>query len=192
MNLQSQLIALKPEMIAAAQKVYDEWEQDEEGLDIELGGGGICDQITQALADVIVSNIADVEIVDGGHEGDDHAYLIALDEDEACLVDIPASTYEMGGGYSWQKVPDVVFTPDDVIIAPVNREDVSLEYKIHAVLGLSEDYRTGRGQSRRGATQAALGANKGTYKGEYSKKDSWKRLKSPPSSEPKAPTTRLI
>lgn len=122
LNLEAKLNILKPKMAIAAQAVYNAWEQDEEGLDFELGAGGICDQITQELADVIVTNL-EVDVIEGGEEGSDHSWLIVYDEREACGVDIPPNVYESGGGYSWTKIPDVTFTPDVIDVFPLNRSD---------------------------------------------------------------------
>ena len=118
MQLLDELYAIRDQMAAAAQTVYDEWAQDEEGLDEQFGGGGICDEVQRAIADVISSNI-DCELEDGGWEGDDHANLIASRGNESYLVDIPAHTYESGGGMSWRKIPDVTITAGDIIIAQV-------------------------------------------------------------------------
>jgi len=115
-TLNLSLEQLRAQMAQAAQAVYDEWEQDEEGMDEEFGSGGICDQISSALASVIVTALEGVEIAEGGHDGDDHAWLIAYNHNEAYAVDIPHQMYEAGGGYSWTKVPDVQFTPEDVTI----------------------------------------------------------------------------
>lgn len=43
---------LRPEMAAAAQQAYNEWEQDEEGQDEELGSGGICQDIAEKMAGI--------------------------------------------------------------------------------------------------------------------------------------------
>ena len=112
---------LRPAFAAAAQSVYDTWELDEEGLDPELGAGGICDSIADAIGHVLVQN--GVDYTDGGHDGDDHAYLVAYNSDESYVVDIPCHIYEQGGGYSWTKVPDVQFEPSDVTIVRVDRPD---------------------------------------------------------------------
>lgn len=104
--------ALRPQMAAEAQKVYDQWQPDNEFDD--WGSGGICDSIAQELGGVIAQTIPDVEIREGGWEGDDHAYVIAALNGEEVVVDIPARTYEMGGGYSWEKIPGVRFMPDYV------------------------------------------------------------------------------
>jgi hypothetical protein len=119
------LEGLREEMATAAQGVLDEWQPDEEGLDDELGGGGACDRVADALADVISSHLGDwVSIQDGGQDGDDHAFLVAVSDDEACGVDIAPSHYESGGGFSWTKLPDVHLGPAAVDVWPMNRDDV--------------------------------------------------------------------
>jgi hypothetical protein len=113
------LQALKSKLAEAAQKVYDEWEQDAEGVDEEVGIGGICDLICTSVGSVISEEIADVAILPGGQEGDDHAYVVAQKNGEAFGVDIPAGVYESGGGYNWRKKPGVKFRSDYVVIFPV-------------------------------------------------------------------------
>jgi hypothetical protein len=124
-----QLMALRPQMAHAAQQIYNAWDQgaNPEGGDWEVGFGGICDQISRAVADVIVSSV-EADVRDGGQPGDDHAYIIAYNETEAYGIDISPSTYETGGGYTWQKVPDVQFDPEDVEIWPFERSDIGEEY----------------------------------------------------------------
>ena len=41
-SLLAKVNALRPQLAAAAQRVVDAWEQDEDGLDCDLGGGGPC------------------------------------------------------------------------------------------------------------------------------------------------------
>lgn len=125
-SLQSELEGLKPQLAKAAQKVLDEWEQDEEGFDCELGGGGACDLVSSAMSDVIYDKLPDVEIVPGGQEGDDHAWIVAYrpSSREAFGVDIPPGAYETGGGYSWTKIPDAKVSARDVDISPVDYEAV--------------------------------------------------------------------
>jgi hypothetical protein len=123
LNLKTKLTMLKPQMAQQAQEVYNEWEQDEEGLDPELGGGGICDRITEAIQGVIVENI-EADVVEGGEEGSDHSWVIAYNATEACGVDIEPRVYESGSGYNWTKIPDVVFTPEDIDIFSISRKDL--------------------------------------------------------------------
>src|SRR5262245_59413971 len=85
-------------------------------MDPELGGGGICDRISDEISGVIVSSLDDVNVTDGGADGDDHSWTIAYRGGEAYGVDIAPSVYERGGGYSWTKVPDVTFDSSDIDI----------------------------------------------------------------------------
>jgi hypothetical protein len=118
-KLKTDLEHLRFEMAEAAQKVYDEWAQDEKGDDEELGSGGICDGVAEAIAGVIVSSLQNVETFDGGQEGDDHAWTIAQRDGEAFGVDINQRVYEIGGGYHWKKKPNVIIRPDQVEIFSV-------------------------------------------------------------------------
>lgn len=102
-----ELWSMRPRLAEAAQEVYDAWDVED--------GFGICDQIANAMAGVLF-DIEGIEIDEGGWEGDDHAYLIVRRDGEAYEIDIPYYIYEKGGGYSWQRIDDVKFTPDDVVI----------------------------------------------------------------------------
>lgn len=124
LSLLQKLNDLRPLLASAAQSVVDEWVQDEDGMDAELGGGGACDLVSSAMSEVISSHIEDAEIVDGGHEGDDHAWLIVFDSTEAVGVDIPPGVYETGGGYSWAKVKDAAIEPSDIVLWKIDRRDV--------------------------------------------------------------------
>lgn len=100
-------------LAAAAQEIYDEWNEEEPG--------GICDMISQSIADILITH--NIESTEGGHDGDDHSYVIAYDDNESYIVDIPYSTYESGGGYNWQKLHGVVFGPNDVQVVECDRPD---------------------------------------------------------------------
>lgn len=123
-SLKKELEQLRPRMVEAVQKIYDEWTQDEDGVDEELGTGGICDQVADAIVGVIQENVRDVDTLEGGQDGDDHAWPIAQRGDEAYGVDIPPGVYESGGGYSWKKISDVVFKPEYIVIFPVDPQEV--------------------------------------------------------------------
>ena len=124
-TLEGRLEALRADMASAAQAVVDEWEQDEDGWDEEFGSGGACDRVSEALAEV-VARLDGVEIVDGGHDGDDHAWLIVYDHAEAYAVDVPPGVYEEGGGYSWRKIDGARIGPEDVAIWRVDRAHVAV------------------------------------------------------------------
>lgn len=102
---------------AAAQRVYDEWEQDQDGQSFEYGSGGICDAIAESIAGEL-----DCAVREGGWDGDDHAWLIVSDGREAYMIDIPADVYETGAGLRWTKRPGVVFAPGHVLIANLGDE----------------------------------------------------------------------
>jgi hypothetical protein len=134
--LLQELRELRAEMAAAAQKVYDEWTQDAEGVDEELGTGGICDKVSEEVGNVVASNVPDVAFDDGGSGGEDHAWVIVSRDGEAYGVDIAPEVYERGGGYCWRKLPNVRFDPDHVEIfeVPFPREGLEMGSK----LGVSE------------------------------------------------------
>lgn len=119
-QLRSALESLRPQMAAAAQKVYDEWTPEE---DDDFGGGGICDEVARELSGVIVQGVPDVEIEDGGQDGDDHAWVIVGKDGEACGVDIAPGVYETGGGYNWTKIPGVTIEPGGIDIFPLRYQD---------------------------------------------------------------------
>lgn len=121
MELLRKLGRLRVALAQAAQGVLDEWQQDE-GTDEELGTGGVCDRVSQAMSAVIEENIDDVITTEGGQPGDDHAFFIAYDANEAYAIDIPPDVYETGGGYQWRKIADVVVKPSDVVFVEVDRD----------------------------------------------------------------------
>lgn len=119
--LYRKLLSIRSDISDEAQKVVDSWEQDEEGYDQDFGYGGVCDAVSEAIASMVSSKIDNVDITDGGQDGDDHAFIIVYDEVEAFAVDIPPNVYETGGGYSWKKRADASISPNDVIVYPVDR-----------------------------------------------------------------------
>lgn len=110
------LMNLRPYLAHAAQHVYDTWDPDPDGVDDEYGEGGICDAVVQELWGVLAHHLPDVDVEEGGHDGDDHAWLIVSHGVERYGVDIPPQYYEHGGGYRWHKIPRVHFLPNYVEI----------------------------------------------------------------------------
>lgn len=126
--LYQQLLALRPLMVQAAQKIYDEWDQEaSEFGDWQVGMGGICDEISSAISGVVVENIRDAEVTEGEQPGDDHSWTIVYNQQEAYNVDIPCHIYERGGGMSWEKLKDVQFGPNDVSIWEIPRNWIEPE-----------------------------------------------------------------
>ncbi len=115
-GLAQALDALRPQLADVAQKLYDEWDQDEDGIDVEYGAGGICDAIARCQGDLINEQLGeqfpDLEISDGG--GDDHAWLVVTAAGASFGVDIYPGVYETGGGYSWTKRKGVTISAPDV------------------------------------------------------------------------------
>ncbi len=120
-DLKTRLDRLRSSLAKAAQSVYDEWDQDDNGADIEFGIGGICDAISDKMGDVL-SNF-DINYTEGGHDGDDHSWLIAYDDYNAYIVDIEPSVYEIGGGMKWIKIPDVAFSEGSISIIKTDMPD---------------------------------------------------------------------
>lgn len=116
---------LKDRIVEAAQWVVDSWEQDEEGYDEEFGAGGACDAIANEISDILTE--AGLTVVEGGQEGDDHAFVVAHNGDTAYIVDIPPSVYETGGGYSWTKREGVTIEPEDIVVEEVDIAHVADE-----------------------------------------------------------------
>lgn len=106
---------VKKELASAAQKEYDAWEQDENGYNEELGTGGICHLIADELINVLNKHgIWDVTTVSSSYE--QHVYLVGKFKEGVYLIDIHWSVYEQGGGFSWKKLPDIVFDESDITI----------------------------------------------------------------------------
>lgn len=101
---------LNKELVRRAQAVYDEW--DEENID-EYAGGGICHLIADAFAEVLQAAGIDVCAVCSNCE--QHVYVICQLREGVYTLDLPYSTYEIGAGYSWEKIPDVVFDTSDLV-----------------------------------------------------------------------------
>lgn len=117
---------LRSQIAAVAQQVYDAWEQDDEGMDEELGEGGICQDIAEAVCGLLDENGIECMSVSNS-VGDQHVWAIAKLSDGVFIVDINPSVYEEGGGYRWRKQKDVVFDAGDVIIESIDSNPDSFE-----------------------------------------------------------------
>lgn len=116
--------SLKSLLVKAAQSVYNQWEQDEEGYDEIYGGGGICDDIAEAMVDIIHTN-TNYGAFHLYNEYDCHTSIYVYDTKtkECYNVDISPYHYENGTAYTWKKIPDVKFNPNMVSIIPVDYDD---------------------------------------------------------------------
>lgn len=111
----TELEALRSDFCEAAQAVYDNWDQDVEGHCDEYAHGGICHDIAEAICDVLYKNEIGCTTFSPSI-GDVHVWAVADIEGEAYRVDIIPYLYEQGGGYTWKKIPDIIFEDDDIII----------------------------------------------------------------------------
>jgi hypothetical protein len=130
----SALMNARPQLAAAAQRIYDAWDQSHPDGDPELGFGGICQDIAEAIADVVGSLGFNAGTM-SAQCGEQHVWCIAYNENadgsyEGYHVDISPYVYETGGGYNWQKIPEVVFDANHIAISPMDSDDVAgyLEY----------------------------------------------------------------
>jgi len=110
------VMAMTEELAAAARKVHSEWEQDIEGFDEELGMGGICQDVADAMIGVLCSAGVENAIPFHGTVGENHVWVVALLSDGVYSIDIPPHVYETGSGYVWRKRHDAVIGAGDVTI----------------------------------------------------------------------------
>ena len=109
--------ALMPRIIQVSQKEYDSW--DEENID-EYAGGGICHLIADAIANVFNDNGIDSFTISSDFE--QHVYCVVRVREGIYQVDIHHSIYETGGGFSWNKIPDIIFEPSDITIYMIDHD----------------------------------------------------------------------
>ena len=100
---------LVPELIRKAQIEYDNW--DESLIDV-YAGGGICHIIAERFQEVFWNN--DIENMTVSSDFEQHVYCVILVKEGIFAIDIHHSVYETGGGFSWKKIPDVIFEPNDI------------------------------------------------------------------------------
>lgn len=105
-----------------AQKVYDEWD---ENMD-EYGGGGICHLIADEICDYL-DNKGFECITVNTCVGENHVFVVVKTDDGVYEVDIPPNTYETGGGYNWEKIPNVQFDENDVVVSMIDSDPNSFE-----------------------------------------------------------------
>ena len=107
---------IAPALAKVAQEVYDKW--DESDVDC-YAGGGICHFIAEEMAGALQSEGIEANTV-SQQIGEQHVYVVAKLKDGVYAIDIPPSTYETGGGYSWKKIPDVAITKDDIVVDKID------------------------------------------------------------------------
>ena len=119
-KLYNTLMVLRNDLALSAQKVYNDWEQDDEGNDEIYGSGGICDDIADTMCDVI-NNKTNYSCFHLYNEYDCHTSIYVYDTitKQIYNVDIPPYVYEKGTGYNWKKINDVSFNLNHINIDEV-------------------------------------------------------------------------
>lgn len=103
-------------LTAAAQAVYEAW--DESDVDT-YAGGGICHLIADAFCEVLSE--ADIQAASISSPHEQHVYVLLQTAQGVYSLDLPWYRYERGGGFSWTKLPDVVFSQDDLVWLLIDR-----------------------------------------------------------------------
>jgi hypothetical protein len=111
-DIPPEIQAVMPDLVRVAQREYDDWQQDAEGYDEEVGSGGICHLIADKMAGVLSDKNVMCTTVSSSHEV--HVYVVVQLPSGVWNVDIRPHVYERGGGYTWKKIPDVSFEEADI------------------------------------------------------------------------------
>ena len=119
---------LRPEIAKAAQIPYDNWDQDENGEDPELGYGGICHLIVDEVIHVLSKHGIDCTSL--SLDSEVHVVALAKVKDGVVEIDIPYHLYEYGGGYTWIKKHGVKFKPSDININVINADPEVFEQHV--------------------------------------------------------------
>lgn len=106
---------LRPQLAQAAQKIYDDWNDDYKEV---IGEGGICQDIADAMAEVLNEHGIEAGPVSAS-VGEQHVYVVARVIEGVFEVDISPYKYERGSGYRWTKIPNVKFHASDVSISMI-------------------------------------------------------------------------
>lgn len=116
------LLALAPNLVAAAQAQYDAW--DEEDVDT-YAGGGICHLIAERFCSVL--DEAGIVCTTMSSTVEQHVYVVAQLPEGVYEVDLPWRHYEVGGGFSWKKLPGVQFGPEHLRFFRLDRNPENFE-----------------------------------------------------------------
>jgi len=125
-----------PRILEKVQRVYDDWDESDRDT---YAGGGICHLLADEICDVLGSMGIECATVSCSME--QHVYVAAKFEEGVYSIDIPYHIYETGGGFSWQKIPDIKFEPNDVEFYRVSGDPDEFENYIGVYESLEEDWR---------------------------------------------------
>lgn len=117
----SALLPIRVAVAEAAQRVYNDWQQDETGHDDVLGFGGICDQIASEMSNVLGKT--GLRCLWARDELEEHARIVVACRDGIFTLDIPADVYEFRLAiFDWRKKPNIDICADDVLVELLDRE----------------------------------------------------------------------
>ncbi len=122
MTTRSDVLALRGELARVAQVAYDEWEQNDDGEDVEHGCGGICHVIADRMQALLDERLGGMPTSSEYVEADCHVVIVAQAGDGVLRIDLPAGVYEGGAGYVWRKKPGVTIGADDVDVFVLDRD----------------------------------------------------------------------
>jgi len=128
-----------PQILSKVQKIYDDWDESDRDT---YAGGGICHLLSDAICNILNDN--DIDSTPVSCTMEQHVYVVAKFQEGIYEVDIPYHVYEIGGGYSWSKIPDVKFEPSDVRFQKLSGDPNQWENYIE------ENFADGRGPGRPG------------------------------------------
>ena len=117
--------ALAPKLAKLTQTVYDAWDEDDKDT---YAGGGICHLIAEKIVDFLSDKRIECSTVSSSHE--QHVYVVAKLRDGCYSIDVPHHIYELGGGFSWTKVPGVKFDAADIVFYRISADPKEYENQI--------------------------------------------------------------
>ena len=117
----SDIQRLIPQFVKSAQAVYDSWDQSNPEED-DLNGGGICQEIAEAISGDCGRHGIEAVTVDSNGMGEQHVWVVARVVEGIFEIDIPYHEYESGGGYTWKKKPNVKFTNHSIHISKMSND----------------------------------------------------------------------
>lgn len=115
-----ELNQLKSKIAECGQIQYDQWSQDEQGYDHEVGVGGICHLIVDEIIKLLDKH--QFESLSYSLDSEVHVVTVVQLKEGVFILDIPYQYYEKGGGYQWKKIPNVIFDETFVTISKISSD----------------------------------------------------------------------
>ena len=115
---------LLPKLSFVAQKVYDNW--DEQDRDT-YAGGGICHLIADDIVSFFWSLKPEIPASTVSSDHEQHVYSVIQVQEGVYMIDIHHSIYEIGGGFTWKKIPGVQFEPNDFTVYKISGDPSEFE-----------------------------------------------------------------